>query len=209
MLDAPSTPCPRAKHKGELLEKHADVVIHDPIPMGERGAPAYVEVKTRFATTQREKSQYAALLHGGASRLEAHIMNGREVAQRGVSYPDIAAVLDVELRPAVVMCPGGRFGDCLQRTLRDLGSVANAQGWQRCAAVPFAAWASRKMQVAFVRACVSRIHLAANVIRRRLSPGFSGPFRHDRPPAPCLGSYVASRGELGTDMAGGVDGLTQ
>ena len=136
-------------------------------------------------------------------------MSGRHVAGRGVSYRDIAAVLDAELRPAVVMCPGGRFGDCLRRTLRDLGSVANVQGWPRCAAMPFAAWASRKMQVAFVRACVSRIHLAGNVIRRRLSPGFSGPFLHDRPPAPCLGSYVDSPGEQWSDLSGGVDRLTQ
>lgn len=195
-------------HGGELLEKHADVVIHDPIPMGESGSPAYVEVKTRFATCRRYSRRCAALIDGGASDLEGNILNGREVAARGVTYPAIAVVLDAELRPAVVMCPGGRFSDGLKRTLRDLGSVVNAHGWKRRAAVPFAAWAARRMQVAFVRACVSRLHIAGHAIRRRLSPGFTGAFHQDPPPAPCLGSYVPCSGEHWFDVAGGGDGLT-
>ena len=195
------------QHNGDLYQKLADVVIHDPIPRGESGRPAYVEVKTRFATSQRTSLRSAESPDGGASRLEGDIMAGREVAWRGVSYPAIAAVLDVELRPAVVMCPGGRFGEGLKKTLRALGSVAEDHGWKRRAAVPFAAWACRRMEVALVRACVARVHLAANVIRRKLSPGYSGPYRYDRPPPPCSGSYVVSPEDHWTVLSGGVVGL--
>ena len=38
------------RHNGTLYQKQADVVIHDPIPRGESGRPAYMDVKTRFAT---------------------------------------------------------------------------------------------------------------------------------------------------------------
>ena len=166
-------------YNGSNYDVRADLYIPEPIPTGtdDQKEPALIECKTRVVLSAKHVLSASKAIDGGTSSLERDILSGRLTLSgpaHGVPYSAIATAFKAELRPAVVLLPGGRFGSQVLKLFRDLSSFALSRGRWQSAWRPLAARSRRVSEIAVQKAIATRIQTCAALVCRRAGYGFPG-----------------------------------